>query len=244
MKKLIVANWKNYVNSPAQAEEILERVNDYLESLGETREFSLVFCPPTEFLESVGKILAVSYLEHQAVLGAQDMAEDLKKKNARYVIIGHSDRRWKIGETNEAINQKLKMALREEIIPIVCIGERTRDEGFEDFLKEQTLKTFDGVSADNVAKCIIAYEPVWAISTKPNARPDTPESAMESIKTIQNVLIGDKRLAISDWPPFLYGGSVTSHNIADFLKHDKIVGALIGAASADKEEFIKILREI
>lgn len=256
-KKLIIANWKNYISNIAEAEEILEYINDYLESLGETREFSLVFCPPAEFLESVGKILTVSHLEHQAVLGAQDlpigrqdMAENLKKMNVRYVIIGHSDRRWKLGESDEVVNKKLKEVLENEMIPIVCIGERTRDpsinsgQDFKNFLKEQTLKTFDGLSADDILKCIIAYEPVWAISAEPNARPDTSESALESIKTIQNVLIGDKRLAISELPPMLYGGSVTSKNVADFLKHDEINGVLVGAASVDKEEFVKILGQI
>lgn len=241
LKKLIVANWKNYISNMAQAEGILEYINNYLESLGEAREFSLVFCPPAEFLESVGKILAASHLEHQAVLGAQDMTEDLKKFNVRYVIVGHSDRRYKLGESDETVNKKLKEVLENEMIPIVCIGERIRDKDFKDFLKEQTLKTFDGVSADDIAKCIIAYEPVWAISTNPDAKPDTPESALESMKTIQNVLIGDKRLAISDLPIFLYGGSVSSKNIADFLKYDEISGALVGAASVDKEEFVRIL---
>lgn len=283
MKKLIIANWKNYVNSPAQAEEILERVNDFLESLGETleygstgkpKEFSLVFCPPAEFLESVGKILETSHFEHQAVLGAQDMAEDLKKKNARYVIIGHSDRRWprnttltnrsaesgtieaerkvkddiRGGESDEVVNQKLKMALRDELIPIVCIGEKTRDpstssgQDFKDFLKEQTLKTFDGISADDLSKCIIAYEPVWAISTNPNARPDKPEDTLEAIAFIKNIL--NTKYGLLDIPRILYGGSVASQNVGDFLKHDEISGVLVGGASVDKEEFIKILSQI
>lgn len=258
LKKLIVANWKNYVNSTAQAEGLLDHINDYLESLVETREFSLVFCPPFSFIEEVEKILATSHFEHEAVLGAQDlpigqaglptdrqdMAENLKKMNVRYVIVGHSDRRYKLGESDETVNKKLKEVLKNEMIPIVCIGERVRDANYKNFLEAQMVGTFAGLSADEINKCVIAYEPVWAISTNLNSKPDTPESALESILIIKNILINDKRLAISDLPRILYGGSVTSHNVGDFLKHDEIVGTLIGGASVDKNEFVKILEAI
>ncbi|KKS00962.1 MAG: Triosephosphate isomerase [Candidatus Yanofskybacteria bacterium GW2011_GWA2_41_22] len=242
-KKLIVANWKILPKTLADAEGILERVNDYLESLGETKEFSLVFCPPSVFLEEVGKILTTSHFEHEASLGAQDTAEDLKKLNVRYVIVGHSDRRWGLGESDEIVNEKLKLVLQNEMIPVVCLGERTRDGDYKSFLENQTLKTFDGLSADDIGKCIIAYEPVWAISTELNAKPDTPESAIESIKIIRDFLISDRRLAIGDLR-ILYGGSVNSQNIRDFIIHDEISGVLVGGASVDKEEFVKILEVV
>ncbi len=243
-KKLIVANWKNLPATLAEAEGILEYINNYLESLSETKELSLVFCPPFNFIEEVGKILATSHLEHEAVLGAQDTADNLKKLNVRYIIVGHSDRRYKLGESDEVVNKKLKFVLENEIIPIVCIGERTRDEDFKDFLKEQTLKTFEGVSADDIGKCIIAYEPVWAISTNPNSKPDTLESALESMNIIRDVLMSNWQLTTGDLPNMLYGGSVNSQNVADFLKHDEINGVLVGGASVKKEEFVKILGQI
>ena len=227
----------------AEAEEILEYINEYLESLGETKEFSLVFCPPFVFLEEVGKILATSHLEHEASLGAQDMAENLKKINVRYVIVGHSDRRWGLGESDKIVNEKLKLVLQNEMIPVVCLGERTREGDYKSFLENQTLKTFDGLLADDIGKCIIAYEPVWAISTELNAKPDTPESAIESIKIIRDFLISDRRLAIGDLR-ILYGGSVNSQNIRDFIIHDEISGVLVGGASVDKEEFVKILEVV
>ena len=241
MKKLIVSNWKNLPKTLAEAEEILEYINEYLESLGETKEFSLVFCPPFVFLEEVGKILATSHLEHEASLGAQDMAENLKKINVRYVIVGHSDRRWGLGESDKIVNEKLKLVLQNEMIPVVCLGERTREGDYKSFLENQTLKTFDGINADDMAKCIIAYEPVWAISTELNAKPDIPESAITSIKTIKDFLISDRRLAIGDLR-FLYGGSVTSKNVRDFINHDEISGVLVGGASINKEEFVEILK--
>ncbi|OGN01535.1 MAG: hypothetical protein A3B91_00150 [Candidatus Yanofskybacteria bacterium RIFCSPHIGHO2_02_FULL_41_29] len=247
-KKLIIANWKNYPESLAQAQEILEFTNDYLESLSEKKEFSLVFCPPFVFTEEVSKILKTSHLEHEAFLGAQDIAiEDkalevsgpmLTKLGVGYVIIGHSERRWKLGESDKVVNQKLKSALRNTMVPIVCIGEKTRDAGFKQFLENQILKTFEGLTADEVGRCIVAYEPVWAISTNPNSRPDTPSSALESISYIRDIL--NTKYNILD-TQFLYGGSVNSKNAESFLKEKEIDGVLVGGASVNKEEFVKII---
>jgi len=252
-KKYIVANWKNHPQTWAEAEQILDFVDEYLGSLNE-KEFSLVFCPPFVFLEEVDKILRTSHFEHEASLGAQDIFwEDtgadtgeisgpmLRKLGVRYVIIGHSERRWKLGESDEIVNKKLKAALRNEIIPIVCLGERVRDENFKEFLKEQVKKTFAGLNRDELEKCIMAYEPVWAISTSPNARPDTPASALESIAIIRETLTVNCKLETINLPPFLYGGSVTSKNVADFIGQKEINGVLVGGASVNKEEFVKIL---
>ena len=172
----------------------------------------------------------------------------LNKLGVRYAIVGHSERRWKLGESDEVVNKKLKAALRNGMIPIVCLGEKVRDENFEKFLKEQTEKTFAGLSRDELGKCMIAYEPVWAISTNSDARPDTPESAVESIRIIKETLIRNclpvgeaGKLEIGNLPKVLYGGSVTSKNIADFTGQKEIDGVLVGGASVNKEEFVKIL---
>lgn len=252
-KKLIVANWKNHPDTIIESEGILEFVNDYLETLSDTKEFSLVFCPPFVFIEDMAKILGTSHLEHDAVLGAQDIAVDdkaaltgevsgmmLAKLGVRYVIIGHSERRWKLGESDEVVNKKLKVALRDELIPIVCIGERSREGDFRKFLENQIASTFVGLNSDEVGKCIIAYEPVWAISTNPGARPDSPKSALESISIIKSFLATSYKLQAI--PLFLYGGSVNSGNVKDFLKEKEIDGVLIGGASVNKEEFVRILK--
>ena len=262
-KKLIVANWKMLPESLAEAEEILEFVDDYLGSLPHKNELSLVFCPPFVFLEEAARILKTSHLEHEAFLGAQDISiEDkaaltgevsgpmLRKLGVGYVIIGHSERRWKLGESDDTVNKKLKSALRNELTPIVCIGEKTRDDNFSaqggsasgrnNFLENQIKNTFEGLTPDDISKCIIAYEPVWAISTNPGSHPDTPDSALESIKIIKNILTFNFQL--STFNLFLYGGSVNPKNVEDFLKKEEINGVLVGGASVNKEEFIKILR--
>src|SRR3989344_2856268 len=200
-KKYIVANWKMNPQTWAGAEQILNSVDEHLDSLNE-KEFSLIFCPPFVFTEEVGRILKTSHFEHQALLGAQDIFwEDagadtgevsgpmLQKLGVQYVIVGHSERRWKLGESDDIVNKKIKAVLRNEMIPIVCVGEKVKDENFKEFLKEQVEKTFSGLIADEVEKCIVAYEPVWAISSNSNALPDTPESAVESIRIIKETLM-------------------------------------------------------
>lgn len=252
--KPIIANWKNHPDTLAEAQEILESVNDYLESTGEKKEFNLVFCPPFVFLEGMGRMLKNSHLEHESSLGAQNIAIDnggamtgevsgvmLNKLGVSYVIIGHSERRWKLGETDEIVNKKLKAALKNELIPIICIGEKTRENNFKKFLQNQIAHTFNELTLDEVNKCIIAYEPVWAISTNPNAKPDTPESALESIKIIKDFLTNHYPLVTNH---YLYGGSVNSKNIGDFIKEKYIDGVLVGGASVNKEEFVKMLTEI
>ena len=252
-KKYIIANWKMLPASWAEAEQILDFVNDHLESRNE-KEFSLVFCPPFIFLDEVSNVLKTSHFEHGSSLGAQDVFwEDtgadtgevsgpmLNKLGVQYVIVGHSERRWKLGESDEFVNKKLKAVLRNEMTPIVCLGEKIRDDNFREFLREQAKKTFSGLNHDEIGKCMIAYEPVWAISTNPDARPDTPESAMESIKIIQNFLIENWELKTEDLPKILYGGSVTSKNIVDFIEKKEIEGVLVGGASVNKEEFVKML---
>jgi triosephosphate isomerase len=250
-KKTIIANWKMNPQTWAEAEQILDFVNDYLESRNE-EEFSLVFCPPFVFLEEVGKVLKTSHLEHDAFLGAQDIFwEDagadtgeisgpmLKKLGVKYVIVGHSERRWKLGESDEVVNKKLKAVLRNEMVPVVCLGEKVRDDSFKEFLKEQVEKTFAGLSHDELEKCIIAYEPIWAISSSPGARPDSPEESVKAIKTIWGAI--NKLGGGETWVPALYGGSVTSKNVADFIGQKEIDGVLVGGASVNKEEFVKIL---
>lgn len=250
-KKYIIANWKMNPQTWAEAEGILDTMSDYFST---TRQDlfdqvlpGVVICPPFVFLEEVGKALQMSSLGNKAELGAQNISIDdsgamtgevsgpmLKKLGVEYVIVGHSERRWKLGESDELVNKKLKAVLRNRMVPIVCVGERTRNENYKEFLKEQMVVTFAGLSADEIGKCFVAYEPVWAISSNLGSKSDTPESAVESINIIKEVIIGNS-------PKMLYGGSITSINIANFIEQKEIDGVLVGGASVDKEEFIKIL---
>jgi len=134
------------------------------------------------------------------------------------------------------VNKKLKTALAGEFVPVVCVGEKERDNNYKEFLKNQIEATFSGISPDQIAKCLVAYEPVWAISTNPNSKPDNPEQTLESISVIGEVLGENIRV--------LYGGSVTSSNAKDFVSLPEISGVLVGGASVRKEEFVEILKQV
>lgn len=236
-KKYIIANWKSRPDTWGEAEQILESLSYYFNSAG-SKELSVVICPPLAYLEEVGKILSNTSLGNYVELGAQDVTA---ADGVRYVIIGHSDRRWKLGESDETVNQKLKTVLKNGMVPIVCIGEKSREGDYKKFLEKQVVSTFSGLSRDEMGKCLIAYEPVWAISTNSDARPDTPESALESIGIIKDILANHYSLMTDR---YLYGGSVTSANAKEFLSQEEINGVLVGGASLNREEFIEILKQL
>ncbi len=258
-KKYIVANWKNHPDSWAEAESILNYIDEHLKGIA-NQESSLVVCPPFVFLEEVSRVIQLSQLTQKAELGAQDIAINdsisltggisgmmLVKLGARYVIIGHSERRWPrgesagTGESNQIVNLKIKQALADGLIPIVCVGEKDRADDYIKWLKQQVGATFAGLSGDQISRCLIAYEPVWAISTNPDARPDTPESALESISAIRDFLAENHSPADVR---ILYGGSVTEKNAKDFLSLSEIAGVLVGGASIRKEEFVQIIKQV
>lgn len=254
-KKLIVANWKTLPKTLAEAQDIVAKIDEHIRGLGTaTQKLDIIFCPPFVFLEDVAALLAEGVLADVARLGAQDIAArddaaqarevsgpQLAKLGVRYVIIGHSERRWKLGESEETINEKLKTTLRNGLIPIVCVGERIREGDWQDALKAQVVATLRGLTPGQVSQCIIAYEPVWAISTNPDAKPDTPSSAVESIQIIHASIFDNWKLEIENSPKALYGGSVTPANADDFLQRPEISGVLVGGASVRAEDFCAIL---
>lgn len=248
MPKIVIANWKNKPQALVEAEELLEANENFMET---GKNFGLVICPPFIYLEEAAKFFSTSRLSQTASLGAQDLAIDdkssltgevsgamLNNLGVRYVIIGHSERRWKLGESDAVVNQKLKTALADGLIPIVCIGEQSREDGFENIIREQVANTFAGLDGQAVGKCLIAYEPVWAISTNPGARPDNPESALEAMGVIRDFI--KEKYGVGEIS-VLYGGSVNPANVRGFLGKEKIDGILVGGASVKKEDWEKIL---
>lgn len=230
MKKLVVANWKANPATVAEAEDILAATDEYL--AGVSTPPDLVFCPPFVFLTDVLSRLGEGRLVAAAALGAQDIAASddraqtgevsgaqLKALGVRYVIVGHSERRAKLGEPDDVVHAKLLAALRHGITPILCVEE-----------PGQLESAVGGLEAREVAGIVIAYEPSWAISTNPGARPDTPDNAVASSAFIRGT--GAR---------ILYGGSVTPDNARGFLEH--FDGVLVGGASVRKADFTAILSQ-
>ncbi len=225
--KLIIANWKNNPASEADAIELAKA----------TDAEGLVICPPAEFLRVVGEVLKKS------MLGTQDLFwNGLPPANVKYVIIGHSSRRG-MGETNEMIAKKMAEAVKEDLIPILCVGEALEEK--KAGLREKVLSEQLKIGLSEIVNCklkienlYIAYEPVWAISINPGAVPDTPEQAQSTINFIKQELV-NFGFQISDFG-FLYGGSVNADNAESFLKLKEIDGALVGGASLKKDQIWKI----
>lgn len=242
MSKLIIANWKM---NPATVEEAVELARA-------TDQEHLIICPPFIFLEELSRII------DKGQLGAQDLfwegdtgaftgeisPEELKNLDVTHVIIGHSERRQNLGETNEMVAKKIATAIETGLIPILCVGEtlEQKEAGHREVvIQEEIAVALDGVESDQ--PIYIAYEPIWAISTNPNAEPDKPENTLEVISFIKKV-VQEVNPEILSQLKFLYGGSVNSKNASEFLQHDEIEGALVGGASLQPEELKKIFMEI
>jgi len=160
----------------------------------------------------------------------------------KYVIIGHSERRQFFGETDSSVNKKIKAALKHGLIPITCVGENLneRESGKAfDVIKTQCLGSFAGLTAEDMEKVIIAYEPVWAIGTGKTA---TPAQAQEVHKFIRDLLAQmlDKSLAVK--VRIQYGGSVKAENTRELMSQPDIDGALVGGASLKTDSFSQIVK--
>lgn len=251
MRKTIIAgNWKMY-KTIGQAIELVNGLTRELYSV-DSLTMDIVVCPVFTALSEVGEVLA----ESNIMLGAQDVYwQDegaftgevspvmLKDAGCNFVIIGHSERRQFFGETNETVNKKIKAALKYNLTPIFCIGEMLKErEGGKTFqvLDDHLENGLRGFTADEIAKIVIAYEPVWAIGTGKTA---TPAQAQEVHSYIRQKLAQSFGKEVIDELRIQYGGSVKPENIAELIKQPDIDGALVGGASLTVESFTAIVKK-
>lgn len=243
-KKLLIANWKMNPETYHEAESL---VNAIIHGIGGPSK-RVVICPPFPWVDNFAR-------SHKAVSwGAQDVFWEnsgpytgevsprmLKDAGVSYVIIGHSERRKYCGETDAMIHKKVHAALEAGLIPIICVGEwnRTTPSEAKKFIVEQLLKATKGVTNTIIKKTglIIAYEPVWAISSQKGAEAVTPEYAREMILFIKEMLREKQNI---ENVVIVYGGSVHSENLAGFLRYNEIGGFLIGGASLIPREMEKM----
>ena len=166
----------------------------------------------------------------------------LAKLNVRYVIVGHSERRQLLGETDEMVNRKLLAVLQHGMSPILCVGETLdeREAGTTEAKVLGQLKAdFEGVSPEAAAKVVIAYEPIWAIGTGRTASPDDAQAVCKAVRTWVGEAYGPD---LAGRTRVQYGGSVTPDNVAELMAQPDIDGALVGGASLDAERFARIAR--
>ena len=249
MKPLIVANWKMNPQTLAEAKSLFNLVKKGVKNL---KNAEVVICPPFPYLPMIGMASRSSGVK----LGGQDVFWEekgaftgevsslmLKNLGCKYVIVGHSERRRNLNETDEMVNRKLKAALKEDLKPILCVGNknRKREKEFKG-IRIQMEKALSGIKKSDLKNLVITYEPVWAISTTRGGRIATPNQAKEGMIFIREILtkLFDKNSAKKI--RIIYGGSVDSSNIRGFLKEAKMAGALVGAASLKPNEFVKTVK--
>lgn len=233
---LIVANWKMNPTSQKEASALGGPALG-----GENTE--VVICPPFVYLPVLkGVTLGAQncFFEEKGAFTGEISPLMLKGLGVEYVIIGHSERRKYFGETDESVNKKIKKSLEVGLKVIFCIGEteKERDDGKKNEVLERQLKI--GLSGIEDFKNInVAYEPVWAIGTGNNC---SVEETRESIEFIRATLARHNAAALGGQMRILYGGSVKSENSRDYIKKAGANGLLVGGASLNAEEFVKIVK--
>lgn len=240
MKKLIIANWKMQLNL-SESLSLAKKISEKLKGV----KNEIVICPDYLSLLPVSQVLKKSKI----FLGAQDCAItdfgaytgevspiNLKKIGVKYVILGHSERREHLHENSAIINDKIKAALKNKLVPILCVGEklieREADEA-KSVISNQLRRALDGIVLKNNNSLVVAYEPVWAIGSGKLITPPETEEMHKFIKNQVSKILKKSVLVI-------YGGSVDSKNISSIASQKDIDGFLVGGASLKAQEFIKI----
>lgn len=243
-KPIIAGNWKMN-KTPEEGAALVKELAPLVKDAAAT----VVVCPPFACLSAVKDALQGTNI----ALGAQTMdyhdsgaytgeisAQMLLAMGVEYVIIGHSERREYYNETDETVNLKVKKALEAGLVPIVCVGEKLeqREQGITaEFVRMQTKLALLGLSADEVKKVVVAYEPVWAIGTGKTA---TSDDANDTIKEIRGA-IQDVFGNVAEEVRIQYGGSMNPKNASELMAMSDIDGGLIGGASLKAEDFSKVV---
>ncbi|HEV3203867.1 MAG TPA: triose-phosphate isomerase [Gemmataceae bacterium] len=246
-KPFVAGNWKMFTTA-ATARQLAQAV---VQGLAQENRITVAVCPPFPYLALVAETLRGSVVG----LGAQNLFPELEGAftgevsprmlldvGCRYVIAGHSERRHKLGETNSFINRKVKTALATGLSVILCVGETLQEreaERTEAILHEQLTGGLAGVSAGDMNRVVLAYEPVWAIGTGRNASPDQAQAAHAFLRRLVSELYHPemaRSLVIQ------YGGSVKPDNAASLMEQPDVDGALVGGASLQADQFLAIVR--
>ena len=250
-KPLMAGNWKmnmNHLEAIALVQKLAFALND-----ADFAAVDVAVLPPFTDIRSVQTL--VDGDRYDILYGAQDIAEKdsgaftgqvsgpmLEKLGCTFVTVGHSERREYNGETDEVVNAKVHAALRNNLIPIVCMGEGLdvrRAEGHVEHVLAQLDADLQGLTAEQVAGLVIAYEPIWAIGTGEVA---TPEDAQEVCAAIRSRVRETFGADAAGSVRVLYGGSVKAGNVAAIMAKADVDGALVGGASLDPDEFVGIVR--
>jgi triosephosphate isomerase (TIM) len=244
---LIAGNWKMYKgvhDAVAYAKEFRVAVNDLV-------DIELVLAPPFTAVHAVADALRNSnvavagqdvYWEREGAFTGAVSAPMLAEAGAALAIVGHSERRRVFGDTDADVNRKVAACYAAGLAPIVCVGETLEERDADrtlEVLDTQVKAAIEGVSSDQFATMVIAYEPVWAIGTGRNATPDQAQDAHAHIRSRLRQWLGAGQ---ADGCQILYGGSVKPDNAKAILQQPDVDGALVGGASLDVQSFVSIVQ--
>ena len=250
MKTYVMGNWKMNL-TVGDSSIYLQRL---LKKIKPSRGLEIIIAPSAISLPSLSlqlernksKIKLAAQNFYQKDFGAYTGEISIAQLRGvvSYALIGHSERRFIFGETNKDITQKVAAAIRSGITPILCIGETENQRNFGetiDVLRDELLGGLSEIDTEDVKKCLIAYEPVWAISTSKQARPATPDEIAVSIQLIKEQLVDIYGQETAEEIPLLYGGSVNPNNAGAYLTIPGINGVLVGESSLISDNFNEII---
>ena len=249
-KPMMAGNWKMH-HTHLEAIQVVQKLGYRLDRKDFDR-VDVVVCPAFTALRSVQTTIDGDRLSiglgaqncHWEAIGAftgEVSPTMLAKLNVKYVIVGHSERRELFGETDEIVAKKLRAVLGAGMTPILCVGETLEERELgvtDDKVKRQIEAAFARLPADDIARCIVAYEPIWAIGTGRNATPDDADNTIGVIRRHVEVGLGE---ALAQGLRILYGGSVKPGNVADLMAMPEIDGGLVGGASLTVDSFLAIV---
>ena len=254
-KPIIAGNWKMNLLQ-GEAKSLFEGICSYVSNYTAVQLPTVVIAPVFTSLNQVhsiacdcgcgGNKISVAgqncHWESSGAYTGEISVEMLKDAGCDYVIIGHSERRQYFSETDEMINKKAKAIIANGLIPIICCGEtlEQREAGVTDkHIESQIRAALDGISSEDIAKSVIAYEPIWAIGTGKTCDSKEANRVIAMIRSVVKSVAGE---AASDAIRILYGGSVKPETIEEQMAQSDIDGALVGGASLKADSFAKIVR--
>jgi triosephosphate isomerase len=244
---MIAANWKMHKTT----QEAKSFMAELLPKVADVKERDILICPPFTLIDAVDQgrdgsnvLLGAQnmYFEEKGAFTGEVSPAMLKELHCEFVILGHSERRWVFGETDELINKKVLAAFSNGLIPVLCVGEKLeeREKNLTDqVILNQLEKNLKEVSEEFVNRLVIAYEPVWAIGTGKNA---TTKDAKEAIALIREFIHSRYGAEAAEKVRILYGGSVKPANVQSYMEQEGIDGALVGGASLEPESFASLIK--
>lgn len=243
--KIIVANWKMNPVSFAEADNIIRTVK---KGIKKADNIHVIVCPPFVYIPTINADFSFRigvqnvFWEDSGAYTGEISAKMAKGMGVSYAIVGHSERRFHLGETDKIVNLKINSVLKSGLRPILCVGESQKERNEDragDIIAVEIEKGLEGVPGGYLVNdLVIAYEPIWAIGT---GNTPTSDDIMSMALLIRKVITRLYDRKIADNLPIIYGGSVNSGNALDFVDKAGMDGLLVGGASLDASEFVRIV---